>query len=183
MQNRFKCRWKGLNKFRKFRPNLNILRGDYNHFGLRMSLNDEVEWKSGTESKTCTWNALIKQEWCFTWVISVSCTCPHWTWWSCEANVKSSLANNNTFYEGLGSCACVIIIHCRFYVLISDRRESTLCLTSPRIPQALRTRKCYAGRNFVLTMMEEEEFEFIEDLEAILHLAPEVQLAIEQVLR
>uniref|UniRef100_A0A3Q4BA11 Vacuolar protein sorting-associated protein 53 homolog n=1 Tax=Mola mola TaxID=94237 RepID=A0A3Q4BA11_MOLML len=30
-------------------------------------------------------------------------------------------------------------------------------------------------------MMEEEELEFIEDLEAILHLAPEVQLAIEQV--
>ncbi|KAI3354337.1 hypothetical protein L3Q82_018862, partial [Scortum barcoo] len=34
---------------------------------------------------------------------------------------------------------------------------------------------------FVLTMMEEEEFEFAEDLEAILHLTPEVQLAIEQV--
>lgn len=33
----------------------------------------------------------------------------------------------------------------------------------------------------VLTMMEEEEFEFAEDLEAILHLTPEVQLAIEQV--
>uniref|UniRef100_A0A3B4TAE3 Vacuolar protein sorting-associated protein 53 homolog n=1 Tax=Seriola dumerili TaxID=41447 RepID=A0A3B4TAE3_SERDU len=30
-------------------------------------------------------------------------------------------------------------------------------------------------------MMEEEEFEFAEDLEAILHLTPEVQLAIEQV--
>uniref|UniRef100_A0A096LS58 Vacuolar protein sorting-associated protein 53 homolog n=1 Tax=Poecilia formosa TaxID=48698 RepID=A0A096LS58_POEFO len=30
-------------------------------------------------------------------------------------------------------------------------------------------------------MMEEEEFEFTEDLEAILHLTPEVQLAIEQV--
>ncbi|TMS07721.1 Vacuolar protein sorting-associated protein 53-like protein [Larimichthys crocea] len=29
--------------------------------------------------------------------------------------------------------------------------------------------------------MEEEEFEFAEDLEAILHLTPEVQLAIEQV--
>lgn len=34
---------------------------------------------------------------------------------------------------------------------------------------------------FVLTMMEEEEFELTEDLEAILHLTPEVQLAIEQV--
>lgn len=34
---------------------------------------------------------------------------------------------------------------------------------------------------FVLTMMEEEELEFAEDLEAILHLTPEVQLAIEQV--
>lgn len=45
----------------------------------------------------------------------------------------------------------------------------------------LRTRKCYAGENFGLTMMEEEEFEFAEDLEAILHLTPEVQLAIEQV--
>ncbi|XP_034403785.1 vacuolar protein sorting-associated protein 53 homolog isoform X3 [Cyclopterus lumpus] len=33
---------------------------------------------------------------------------------------------------------------------------------------------------FVLTMMEEEELEFAEDLEAILHLTPEVQLAIEQ---
>lgn len=30
-------------------------------------------------------------------------------------------------------------------------------------------------------MMEEEEFELTEDLEAILHLTPEVQLAIEQV--
>lgn len=30
-------------------------------------------------------------------------------------------------------------------------------------------------------MMEEDEFEFAEDLEAILHLTPEVQLAIEQV--
>lgn len=30
-------------------------------------------------------------------------------------------------------------------------------------------------------MMEEEELEFAEDLEAILHLTPEVQLAIEQV--
>lgn len=30
-------------------------------------------------------------------------------------------------------------------------------------------------------MMEEEEFEFADDLEAILHLTPEVQLAIEQV--
>ncbi|XP_044059784.1 vacuolar protein sorting-associated protein 53 homolog isoform X2 [Siniperca chuatsi] len=30
-------------------------------------------------------------------------------------------------------------------------------------------------------MMEEEEFEFAEDLEAVLHLTPEVQLAIEQV--
>lgn len=48
----------------------------------------------------------------------------------------------------------------------------------------LATRKCYAGQLsvwFVLTMMEEEEFEFAEDLEAILHLTPEVQLAIEQV--
>lgn len=45
------------------------------------------------------------------------------------------------------------------------------------------TRKWYAGEvfDFVLTMMEEEEFEFVEDLEAILHLTPEVQLAIEQV--
>lgn len=34
---------------------------------------------------------------------------------------------------------------------------------------------------FILTMMEEEEFELAEDLEAILHLTPEVQLAIEQV--
>lgn len=33
----------------------------------------------------------------------------------------------------------------------------------------------------VLTMMEDEEFEFAEDLEAILHLTPEVQIAIEQV--
>lgn len=32
-----------------------------------------------------------------------------------------------------------------------------------------------------MTMMEEEEFEFAEDLEAILNLTPEVQLAIEQV--
>lgn len=31
-------------------------------------------------------------------------------------------------------------------------------------------------------MMEEEELEFAEDLEAILHLTPEVQLAIEQVI-
>lgn len=30
-------------------------------------------------------------------------------------------------------------------------------------------------------MMEEEDFEFAEDLEAILNLTPEVQLAIEQV--
>lgn len=30
-------------------------------------------------------------------------------------------------------------------------------------------------------MMEDEELEFVEDLEAILHLTPEVQLAIEQV--
>ena len=30
-------------------------------------------------------------------------------------------------------------------------------------------------------MMEEEELEFTEDLDAILHLTPEVQLAIEQV--
>ncbi|XP_075956208.1 vacuolar protein sorting-associated protein 53 homolog [Anarhichas minor] len=34
---------------------------------------------------------------------------------------------------------------------------------------------------YVLTMMEEEELEFAEDLEAILHLTPEVQQAIEQV--
>lgn len=33
----------------------------------------------------------------------------------------------------------------------------------------------------ILLMMEEEDFEFAEDLEAILHLTPEVQLAIEQV--
>lgn len=32
-------------------------------------------------------------------------------------------------------------------------------------------------------MMEEEELELAEDLEAILHLTPEVQLAIEQVLQ
>ncbi len=32
-------------------------------------------------------------------------------------------------------------------------------------------------------MMEDEELEFVEDLEAILHLTPEVQLAIEQVTR
>lgn len=31
------------------------------------------------------------------------------------------------------------------------------------------------------TMMEDEELEFVEDLDAILHLTPEVQLAIEQV--
>lgn len=30
-------------------------------------------------------------------------------------------------------------------------------------------------------MTEDEEFEFAEDLDAILHLTPEVQLAIEQV--
>lgn len=48
-------------------------------------------------------------------------------------------------------------------------------------PTGLRTRKCNAWESFVLTMMEEEEFEFAEDLEAILHLTPEVQLAIEQV--
>lgn len=30
-------------------------------------------------------------------------------------------------------------------------------------------------------MMEDEELEFVEDLDAILHLTPEVQLAIEQV--
>lgn len=30
-------------------------------------------------------------------------------------------------------------------------------------------------------MMEDEELEFVEDLDAILHLSPEVQLAIEQV--
>lgn len=48
-------------------------------------------------------------------------------------------------------------------------------------PTGLRTRKCNAGQTFVLTMMEEEEFEFAEDLEAILNLTPEVQLAIEQV--
>ena len=30
-------------------------------------------------------------------------------------------------------------------------------------------------------MMEEEELEFCEDLEAVLHLSPEVQAAIEQV--
>ena len=71
MQNRFKCKWRGLNKFRKFRFNRNILRWDYNHFGLRMSY-----------------------------------TCPHWRWWSCEAKVKISLANENTFYEGLRPCVC-----------------------------------------------------------------------------
>ena len=51
-------------------------------------------------------------------------------------------------------------------------------------PKSLLTRKWYAGdffSGFVLTMMEEEEFELAEDLEAILHLTPEVQLAIEQV--
>lgn len=32
-----------------------------------------------------------------------------------------------------------------------------------------------------MSVMEEDELEFAEDLEAILHLSPEVQLAIEQV--
>lgn len=49
-------------------------------------------------------------------------------------------------------------------------------------PITLRTRKCNVGETSVLTtMMEEDEFEFAEDLEAILNLTPEVQLAIEQV--
>lgn len=62
-------------------------------------------------------------------------------------------------------------------------RESTVFSHVIRYPRRHLTRKWYAGEvsGFVLTMMEEEEFEFAEDLEAILHLTPEVQLAIEQV--
>lgn len=68
--------------------------------------------------------------------------------------------------------------------LISDSLESTVPRDVIGFPSVLRTRKCDAGEVSaagVLTMMEEEEFEFAEDLEAILHLTPEVQLAIEQV--
>ncbi|KAI4815803.1 hypothetical protein KUCAC02_005930 [Chaenocephalus aceratus] len=67
--------------------------------------------------------------------------------------------------------------------LISDSLESTVFYVI-EYPKSLLTRKWYAGdffSGFVLTMMEEEEFELAEDLEAILHLTPEVQLAIEQV--
>ena len=40
-----------------------------------------------------------------------------------------------------------------------------------------------AGRELGGRMMEEEELEFVEELEAVLQLTPDVQLAIEQIFR